>query len=395
MCLMILVLWILICLSQPIHAAGIGYAGDFPASTAEFSTAHLTVGGQQRDMWVYAPTSIINPPLLIFFSGTGGTLENSTLDEIGKEYVKAFADREGVAVVFPMPRSIDKADWDHPAEGYLYWETSRQGEVYSSFSGESANPDLLLVSAIIDEAERVYNIDSNRVYLNGFSSGAFFSYFAAAVLHEKIAAFAESGGGLVLSVTTSGEPFCSPTVSSGPAGQVRSCLDSGWAPNTCVSGGAQARPIAVNAVDWVPPAFIRAHDDDDSVPFAHSCNLAQTLQLNGVEHEIQVVHQGGGHVLGEGFWEASWSFMKSKTLERAFQKAADKVFDYGERSYAEYFGPVGSISENGLGYYYRHYPAYDSYLGYKDRAIYYYLPSLGLREAGSLHDYLTLIKTVQ
>lgn len=391
----ILLLVVLTVLAFTAKAAGSFYQGEFPAQTSAFTATSLRVEQQARDIWIFRPSNAVNPPLLIFFSGTGGTLANSTLDELGKEFVQDFAEREGVVVAMPLPRTIDRADWDHAAEGYLYWETASTSGRDSPVSRDpQQNNDLLLTQAIINEAKRVYRIDPDRIYLSGFSSGAFFSYFAAAVLHEQVAAFAETGGGLVMSHTTGGDPLCQINPLPANAGAVRNCAATGWTANSCVSAGAIPRPISAESVDWVPPGFLQANDDDDSVPFAHTCNLAAALSTLG-EHEVRIIHAGGGHVIGENFWRDAWEFLKNKRLATALQKAADQVFNYAERQYAPLFAPANAKSAIGYGYYYRFYPGTNSYLGLQNQSVYYFLPGVGLREAGPLRAFLPLARALK
>lgn len=293
---------------------GISYGGNFPAATSGFTQVSLTLGGQSRFTWVYRPAAS-NPPLMIFFTGTGGTLESSLLDELGREAVQAFADANGVAMLFPLPRSMTRGDWDNHDAGTPYWETAvAEGIAAAPSSDADSNPDLLFVRALIAESARAWNIDSRRVYTNGFSNGAFFSYFVANVLRERIAAFAETGGGLVLSHTTAGEPAaCAPPAAAGEQGAVRACAASGWTPGTCAAGGAIPRPLAVPATGRVPAAFIEANDDDSSVPYAHSCNLAATLPAE-LAMSVRIVHQGGGHIVNEGYLERSWQFLRGFVL---------------------------------------------------------------------------------
>jgi peptidyl-prolyl cis-trans isomerase A (cyclophilin A) len=57
---------------------------------------------------------------------------------------------------------------------------------------------------------------------------------------------------------------------------------------------------------------------------------------------------------------------------------ADRVFNYIEATYPEYARPSGfvSVTDPGLGYYYRYYPGTNAYLGYKDGVLYYLVPAI-------------------
>ncbi len=55
---------------------------------------------------------------------------------------------------------------------------------------------------------------------------------------------------------------------------------------------------------------------------------------------------------------------------------ADRIFNYLEAVYAPYLKPPGTASSTGLGYYYRYYPASDSYVGVADGVVYYLVPAV-------------------
>lgn len=292
----------------------VSYAGSFPATTAEFTRASLAVGGLTRDSWAYLPPGAGARPLLLLFTGTGGTLDYSLIDELGRGMLQSWAERNQVAVVAPLPRLMDRGDWDNHGAGTPYWETAlAEGTASPVSSDPAANADLLLVRALMQEAQRAWGTDAQRVYAAGFSNGAFFAYFVAATLADRIAAFAETGGGLVQSGTTAGEPTaCTPRVNAGSAGSVRSCVEAGWTPGTCQAPGAIARPIAPAAVPRVPPGFLQANDDDPAVPYAHTCNLAAALPATA-DYVTRIIHQGGGHIVDGGFLDDAWSFMQGRT----------------------------------------------------------------------------------
>lgn len=292
------------------------YSGQFPSSTTALAPAALTVAGVRRDALVYRPASAGSaPPLLIFYSGTGATLSYNTADEIGREWLQSFADNEGVLLVFPVPQVQSHGDWDNHSSGTPYWQTAdAEGNSAAVSANPDTNPDLLLSRALIRESIVRWGADAQRVYVSGFSNGAMFSYFVAVSLAERVAAFAETGGGLILSHTTAGEPTpCDPPANSGNAGALRSCSETGWTPGMCQSSGATARPQAVPANGRIPPGFLRAHDDDDTVPYAHTCNLAAALQ-GRTNVSASIAHQVGGHFASLDFLESSWAFLKTQRL---------------------------------------------------------------------------------
>ena len=310
-----------------IKVSQISYSGTFPASTPRdnngsgLTQATLTLNTLNREVLVYRPGQQSALPLLILLSPTGSDLWSNIADDFGRGDLTDFADREQVVLALPMQRTLTYGDWDNHSAGSLYYETaSNDGSPDNQINAPvSSNPDinsdLLLVRAVIQEAQRAYGVDTSRVYVNGFSNGAFFSYFVAAVLNNQIAAFAETGGGLVLSGTTYGDPTpCTLSPTPGTPGEVRSCASSGWIASSCVSTGAIHRPIATASVSRVPPGFLQANDDDNVVPFAHTCNLAN--HLSG-EKTARIVHTGGGHSITADYLGNSWNFLKTHRLDNS------------------------------------------------------------------------------
>lgn len=309
----------LILLAATVHARApsdtVTYGGSFPAATTSgFAAVTLTLDGQPRDLMLYRPAGAQPQPLLIFFSGTGATTDYNLSDEIGREALRDFADEQNLILAFPVPRTLARGDWDNHFAGTPYWETATEEGIGSPVSGNpDTNPDLLFTRAIIKEAGIAYGADLSRVYLNGFSNGAFFSYFAATALSDRIAAFAESGGGLVLSNTTAGQPPCVTMPYAGSSGESRSCAAAGWTPGMCVAPAAIARPIAPTLARRIPPAYLEANDNDDSVPFAHTCNLSASLP-DATPRQTRIMHTGNGHALNAGYLLGSWNFMRQYRL---------------------------------------------------------------------------------
>lgn len=316
-------------------AGNVNYQGTFPNTTPDGLTAiSLTINGQARDALVYRPNDAPNLPLLIFFTGTGGSLTYNIADEIGREMLRDFANRENVVLIFPMQRTLNYGDWDNHSASTPYWETATTEGINAPVSSDpNQNPDLLFTQALIQEASRAYLVDNNRVYVNGFSNGAFFAYFVAATLNQQIAAFAETGGGLVLSNTTAGDPTpCIPNVIPATIGEARSCSQTGWMPQTCRFEGAPPRPIAPSAVNRVPPAYLQANDDDDTVSFAHTCQLAAALPQTP-DYQAKIIHNGGKHIVTADYLQNSWDFLKTRRLSTTNITCAEGLCFNGVRTY--------------------------------------------------------------
>ena len=365
----------------------VSYLGGFPASTPSGLTqATLVMNGANRDLLIYRPAGGA-ASLLILFSGTGGTLASNIADDLGRDTLRNFADRENVIVAVPMPRVMSVGDWDNHSAGTPYWETATGEDTASPAStNPDTNPDLLFTRAIIKEASAAYGADLSRVYVNGFSNGAFFSYFVAATLSNRIAAFAETGGGLALSRTTAGEPVpCAPHATPAAYGEVRGCASAGWSPGMCSTPGAMARPVAPSAVVRVPPGFLEANDDDDSVAFAHTCNLAQALPISPA-YQVRIVHIGNGHGINGDYFENSWNFMKNYRLTDS-----DRIFNWAEATYPTLLSPASPVSQIIFGYYYRYYSNTGNYIGTKDGRGYHLLQGGDITDAGSVADFLGLV----
>lgn len=365
-------------------ADNVAYSGSFPAATPSGLTqAALVVNGASRDLLIYRPAGGA-ASLLILFSGTGSTLASNIADDLGRDTLRSFADRENVIIAVPMQRVMSLGDWDNHSAGTPYWETATGEDTASAAStNPDTNPDLLFTRAIIKEASAAYGADLTRVYVNGFSNGAFFSYFVAATLSNRIAAFAETGGGLVLSRTTAGEPTpCAPHGTSAAYGEVRGCAAAGWNPGMCSTPGAMARPVAPSAVVRVPPGFLEANDDDDTVAFAHTCNLAQALPASPA-YQVRIVHIGNGHGINGDYFENSWNFMKNYRLTDS-----DRIFNWAEATYPALLSPVSPVSQTIYGYYYRYYSNTGNYIGTKDGRGYHLLQGGDITDAGSVANFL-------
>jgi poly(3-hydroxybutyrate) depolymerase len=56
------------------------------------------------------------------------------------------------------------------------------------------NPDVAFLAALIDQLEREYNIDPQRIYVNGLSNGGGMSFALACQLADRVAAFGSVAG---------------------------------------------------------------------------------------------------------------------------------------------------------------------------------------------------------
>ncbi|MBL8604889.1 MAG: hypothetical protein JNK72_23375 [Myxococcales bacterium] len=276
----------------PVDAGGppgvdtIAYSGSFAVRTGRF-TATLTVAGLSRQVVLYVPTTRpTNPALVLAFHGTNGS-GDVMLDESG---AVTLANSQGVIVAAPTSRYMSRGDWDHATEE-TYWET------YPNVS-PTANADLMLTRAIIAEAQRRYNVDADRVYAIGHSNGAFFATLAAMTLSDRIAAFANSSGGLVQCNTTQS---CRFEGTGSTCAQLRG--QSGWCNCT---GAEKPGPIATSGRR--PPGYFAHGTQDPLVSVYYTCALEARMQSLGYTVST-VLRSGDGHVLPSRFATDAWGFL--------------------------------------------------------------------------------------
>ena len=135
----------------------------------------LQVGSDQRKMLTYVPSGLEpGSPLIISIHGMDQDPNyqhtNTRWDQV--------ADTARFAVVYPQSMQ----------SGYSTWDINTKS---------TSNKDIQFFLAIIDDMEKRYQIDRNRVYLGGFSMGGMITYLAMGVIADKIAAFAPISGYLM------------------------------------------------------------------------------------------------------------------------------------------------------------------------------------------------------
>ena len=265
------------------------YTGTFSGATGLYR-ARLTVMGEARDVWVYAPASRrANAPLILSFHGTNEdgqvSIENSG--------ARALADAEGVVIVAPTSRWFSEtgADYDHPGGNGTYWET-RNANI-------DTNADLVLVRAAMVEARRRYNTDLDRVYAMGHSNGGFMSQLVSVALRDRVAAFAENSAGLV---TCASRPACT------FQGTAYTCAELARQARWCNCAGA-GLPAVIPTSGRRVPGYLSHGVQDPMVSVYYTCALASRLAAAGVP--AQTYLWSGGHDLGATFARRAWTFMSS------------------------------------------------------------------------------------
>ena len=132
------------------------------------------------------------PPLLIYLHGSGGNLE-FFYDYDPTTSMDAVLENNGI------PTIIDDGQWDD----------SLPFVVLAPHLGSL--PDVgfrVRLNAFVEYAVRTYDIDINRVYLTGWSSGGYLSSAYAVDYPEKIAAIAPIASGLSTPIEDLPSHFC-------------------------------------------------------------------------------------------------------------------------------------------------------------------------------------------
>ncbi|REL31654.1 immunoglobulin-like domain-containing protein [Thalassotalea euphylliae] len=132
------------------------------------------------------------PPLLIYLHGSGGNLEFTT-DTDPVTSLDAVLENYGV------PRLIDDREWNNDLPFVVV------APHLGTIPGVGFKDRL---DAFVDYAIHTYDIDVNRVYLTGWSSGGYLSSAYAVDFPEKIAAIAPIASGLATEIEDLPDDFC-------------------------------------------------------------------------------------------------------------------------------------------------------------------------------------------
>jgi polyhydroxybutyrate depolymerase len=138
---------------------------------ANHTNGTITSSGEKRAYLLHVPESYdpnVSTPLVISIHGYAEWPAHQM--ELSRWNV--LADRDGFIVVFPSGTRFP-----------LRWRTS-------GAPGSDTDPmlDVTFISDLIDQLERAYNIDPNRIYVNGLSNGGGMSFILSCTLSERIAA---------------------------------------------------------------------------------------------------------------------------------------------------------------------------------------------------------------
>ena len=254
----------------------------------------IVLGDRTRAWHVKVPTAAREGrplPIVVALHGGGGT--GARLHRLTG--LDATAEKYGFFLVYP--EGVDKHWNDGRADMH---ETAHREEV----------PDVAFVAAILDEMERTYLVDKERVFATGISNGAMMSARLACELSDRIAGVALVAGAMPRSI----QPTCAPTR------PVSVMLMSGTAdPIVPFSGGEvkignlAARGMVISAEatvsEWVRHDGCALAAEERAVPDA-SPNDGSTIRVQswtrctqGVAVELWRI-EGGGHT-----WPGGWQYL--------------------------------------------------------------------------------------
>lgn len=134
-----------------------------------------------RPYRVYVPRAVDaaqRPPLFVFLHGLGASADVlwRTLD------LSSFAEAERVVVAAP--------DGTHNAQGARFWNAT---DACCDFDRVGPN-DVRYLEALIDDVLTKHSVDAKRVFVIGYSNGAFMAHRAACELSHRVAGVAGISG---------------------------------------------------------------------------------------------------------------------------------------------------------------------------------------------------------
>ena len=143
------------------------------------STGTILSAGLDREYVLHIPSGYDEAkplPLLVVFHGYTMTADSQASDSD----LPALGDEEGFITVFPEGRG-DIQRW-------LFELDSVEIDI------TTANPDIALVSDLVDKLSEELSVDSDRIYAVGFSNGGWIASAVACTLSDRFAAAAPVAG---------------------------------------------------------------------------------------------------------------------------------------------------------------------------------------------------------
>jgi len=238
----------------------------------------LTNDGRERSYLVHVPPAYqagTSLPLVIILHGGGGNAK-SAMKMTG---MSIKADKEGFIAVYPNGTGRLK-------NRLLTWNAGH----CCGYAFEKEIDDVGFIRALIENLQRQFHIDPNRIYAAGMSNGAMMTYRLGCEISEKIAAIAPVAGALG-SETCRPESPLSVIIFHGTADE--HVLFEGGKPHKSLG-----RPERIDKAVSYAVSFWVKHNGCSAVPQKQeNGNIVHETYLagrNGAEVVLYTI-KGGGH----------------------------------------------------------------------------------------------------
>ncbi|MFZ4058758.1 MAG: alpha/beta hydrolase family esterase [Ferruginibacter sp.] len=150
----------------------------------------MVVDSVEREYWVHVPKSYdstINTPLVFMLHGTGGNGENfydnSGWKELGED--------ENFISVFPSSMRYKITVTNEGNKTITKWNTTPDAD-WVFQPGETGKDDIKFLRKVINEMRIKFNVDSSRIYLNGFSNGGSMAAKCSILMSDVLAAVVQN-----------------------------------------------------------------------------------------------------------------------------------------------------------------------------------------------------------
>ncbi|MFN9718299.1 MAG: alpha/beta hydrolase family esterase [Planctomycetota bacterium] len=153
------------------------------------SRLKITTHRGERDCLIHIPASCDKSkptPLVIMLHGFGGTALNAA-KETGWS---AKADEESFIIVYPEATRADQSSPQSFRKNPQAWNDG-SGRFHASAQNTD---DVAFIEAVIDQVSEKYAIDSDRIFVTGFSNGASMAFRIGAELSHRVSAIAPVAG---------------------------------------------------------------------------------------------------------------------------------------------------------------------------------------------------------
>lgn len=152
----------------------------------------VNIQGKTRRYLLHQPASVAHPAaLVIVLHGHGGNARQAR----AVSRMNGVSDREGFLAAYPNGTgwmNLPPLSWN---AGYC-----------CGYAANTRVDDVAFISALIDDASRVFPVDPGQVYATGISNGGMMAYRLGCELSGKIAAIAPVAGALGVSNCSPKEP---------------------------------------------------------------------------------------------------------------------------------------------------------------------------------------------